>query len=579
MENIYTGEKNIQILISLLKKHNIKNIIASPGTTNISFVASVQSDNFFNVYSCVDERSAAYMACGMAAETQEPVVITCTGATASRNYLSALTEAYYRKLPIIAITATQHLARIGQNIAQVIDRTVQIKDTVKKSIQLTSVHTSEDRWACNLKVNDVLLECRRNGGGPVHINMVTTYSNDFSCKVLPDERKIERITKSDKFPEITKKVAIFIGNHYIIDKKLENKIEEFCEKYNAVVICDHTSNYNGKYKILGNLIFNQKKNYDLKNIELLIDFGNISGAYMPINPREVWRIDLDGELRDTFSKLKYVFEMDENTFFCEYNALKKEKVETTYYNEMVSVRNSLSEKLEKLELPFSNLWVAKQISSKLKDGDIVHLAILNTLRSWNYYSIDKNVKFYSNTGGFGIDGVMSSAIGNSLVTEKNVYCFIGDLAFFYDMNSIGNIELGKNLRILLINNGCGTEFHNYNHRAVAVATENQLDSKFFAADGHFGNKSKDLVKHYSGDLGFEYISAVNKDEFNSNIDKFMDESTDKPMIFEIFTDAEMESEALKQINNLEKDSKDKLKEIIGEKNIRRLKRFKKMLGR
>lgn len=579
MENIYTGEKNIQILISLLKKHNIKNIIASPGTTNISFVASVQSDNFFNVYSCVDERSAAYMACGMAAETQEPVVITCTGATASRNYLSALTEAYYRKLPIIAITATQHLSRIGQNIAQVIDRTVQIKDTVKKSIQLTSVHTSEDRWACNLKVNDVLLECRRNGGGPVHINMVTTYSNDFSCKVLPDERKIERITESDKFPEITKKVAIFIGNHYMIDKKIESKIEEFCEKYNAVVICDHTSNYNGKYKILGNLIFNQKKNYDLKNIELLIDFGNISGAYMPINPKEVWRIDLDGELRDTFSKLKYVFEMDENTFFSKYNALKKEIVETTYYNEMVLVRNSLAEKLEKLELPFSNLWVAKQISSKLKDGDIVHLAILNTLRSWNYYSIDKNVKFYSNTGGFGIDGVMSSAIGNSLVTEKNVYCFIGDLAFFYDMNSIGNIELGKNLRILLINNGCGTEFHNYNHRAVAVATENQLDSKFFAADGHFGNKSKDLVKHYSGDLGFEYISAVNKDEFNSNIDKFMDESTDKPMIFEIFTDAEKESEALKQINNLEKDSKDKLKEIIGEKNIRRLKRFKKMLGR
>ena len=579
MENIYTSEENIQILISLLKKHNIKNIIASPGTTNISFVASVQSDKFFNVYSCVDERSAAYMACGMAAETQEPVVITCTGATASRNYLSALTEAYYRKLPIIAITATQHLGRIGQNIAQVIDRTVQIKDTVKKSIQLTSVYTSEDKWACNLNVNDVLLECRRNGGGPVHINMVTTYSNDFSCRALPDERKIERIIAGDQFPEITKKTAIFIGNHSRIDEKLESKIEEFCEKYNAVVICDHTSNYNGKYKILGNLIFNQKKNYEVKNIELLIDFGNISGAYMPINPKEVWRIDSDGELRDTFSKLKYVFEMDESTFFSKYNDLKRENNDTTYYNEIISIRNELAEKLEKLELPFSNLWVSKQISSKLKDGDIVHLAILNTLRSWNYYSIDKNVKFYSNTGGFGIDGVMSSAIGNSLVTEKNVYCFIGDLAFFYDMNSIGNVELGKNLRILLINNGCGTEFHNYNHRAVAVATENQLDSKFFAADGHFGNKSKDLVKHYSEDLGFEYVSAVNKEEFVSNIDKFMDESTNKPMIFEIFTDAELESEALKQINNLEKDSKDKLKEIIGEKNIRRLKRFKKMLGR
>ena len=51
MKKMYTSEKNIQILISLLKEHNIKNIIASPGTTNISFVASVQCDDFFKIYS------------------------------------------------------------------------------------------------------------------------------------------------------------------------------------------------------------------------------------------------------------------------------------------------------------------------------------------------------------------------------------------------------------------------------------------------------------------------------------------------------------------------------------------------
>ena len=202
MRNTYTNELNVQILISLLKKHNIKNIVASPGSTNICFVASVQNDDFFNVISCVDERSASYIACGMAAETGEPVVITCTGATASRNYFPGLTEAYYRKLPVIAITATQHLGRIGQNVAQVIDRTVQPKDIVKKSIQLQTVFSEEDKWDCNLKINDVLLECRRNGGGPVHINMVTTYNNSFNCTELPDERKIERIGYSDELPRI-----------------------------------------------------------------------------------------------------------------------------------------------------------------------------------------------------------------------------------------------------------------------------------------------------------------------------------------------------------------------------------------
>ena len=94
----YSAERNVQILVSLLKQHGIKKIIASPGTTNMPFVASVQYDKWFDVISCVDERSAAYMACGLAAESGEPVVITCTGATASRDYFPAITEAHYRCL-------------------------------------------------------------------------------------------------------------------------------------------------------------------------------------------------------------------------------------------------------------------------------------------------------------------------------------------------------------------------------------------------------------------------------------------------------------------------------------------------
>lgn len=62
------------------------------------------------------------MACGMAEEAEEPVAICCTGATASRNYLPGLTEAFYRKLPVLAITATRRTSLIGHNVDQVIDR-------------------------------------------------------------------------------------------------------------------------------------------------------------------------------------------------------------------------------------------------------------------------------------------------------------------------------------------------------------------------------------------------------------------------------------------------------------------------
>ena len=99
-KNYYTAERNVQIIISLLKANGIKRVVASPGTTNMTFIGSIQQDPFFEIFSSVDERSAAYLACGMAAETNEPVVLSCTGATASRNYMPGLTEAFYRKLPV-----------------------------------------------------------------------------------------------------------------------------------------------------------------------------------------------------------------------------------------------------------------------------------------------------------------------------------------------------------------------------------------------------------------------------------------------------------------------------------------------
>lgn len=578
MREKYTDEQNIQILISLLKKHNIKNIIASPGTTNISLVASAQNDDFFNIYSCVDERSAAYIACGMAAQTGEPVVITCTGATASRNYIPGLTEAFYRKLPVIAVTATQYLGRIGQNVAQVIDRSIQQKDLVKKSMVLDIINTEEDKWNCNLKLNDILLECRRDGGGPVHINMVTTYSNNFECSTLPEERRIERIYFMDKFPEIkTNNVAIFIGNHAYINDELSNYIDEFCEKYNAVVLCDHTSNYYGKYKILGSIICGQSEPNTLKNIDLLIDIGNVSGAYMSIKPKEVWRINPDGELRDTYRRLKYVFEMEEKDFFKKYNELSKNNnEETSYYEKWLNEKNRLIKKFQKTDIPFSNIWIANNIINKIDENSIIHLGILNTLRAWNFFDINKRIPIYCNTGGFGIDGIISAAIGSSLATDKNVYCFIGDLAFFYDLNSIGNREIKGNLRILLVNNGGGTEFHNYNHRAKIVSKLYDMDSSYFAADGHFGNKSKDLVRHYAQDLGFEYISASTKEEFEKNVNRFIaTEGNKKPIIFEIFTSSEDESEALKKVNTLDIGTKTVIKTIIGDKNVDRVKKILK----
>ena len=576
----YTNERSQQIVIALLKAHGIRKVVASPGTTNITLIGSMQQDPYFEMYSSVDERSAAYIACGLAAESGEPVVLSCTGATASRNYMPGLTEAYYRKLPVIVITATQGNYKVGHHIAQVIDRRSIPNDIALLSVDVPISKDADSEWNCNILVNKALLECRRHGGGPVHINLATTYSRDFSVKELPQARMIRRVMPADLFPEIPKgRIAVFIGAHQKFADVETQALDAFCATYDAVVFVDHTSGYKGKYRVPVSILASQEKDYcTLTSMDLLIHIGEVSGGYIGMRPCAVWRVNPDGELRDSYRQLTYVFEMEERTFFSHY-ANQSVAARHDYLDSCWAALKSTWAKVPAETLPFSNVWIASQTSQRIPAGSVLFLGILNTLRTWNYFDIPNTVYGYANTGGFGIDGYISSMIGASLVhPDKLYFCVAGDLAFFYDMNVLGNRHVGRNVRILLVNNGKGTEFRNYMHPGAAFGEE---ADKFIAAGGHYGNKSHRLVRHYAEDLGYEYLSADTKEEYLQNLERFLTpEITDCPMLFEVFTNNEDESEAIRMMNTLNVSAsgmaKELTKAVLGEKGKNMV---KKMLGK
>lgn len=561
MEHYYTGERNHQILISLLKQHNIKIVVASPGIANSVFVGSIQNDPFFNIISVVDERSAAYVACGMAFETGEPVVISCTGATAARDYMPGMTEAYYSKLPILAVTSSQPTNRIGHMFAQVTDRTAPPSDVANISVEMSTVRTPDDEWACMIAGNKAILELKRNGGGPAHINLITAYGYNettaLTHKEIPSVRKIERYECLANLPEIpTGKIGIFVGNHLAWSKKLTEAVDNFCECYNAVVFCDHTSNYNGRFKNLFALAINQatlnKANIPAYELDLCIHIGEISGeegSPRMIKSKETWRVSADGEIRDYFRNLANVFEMSDEAFFTHYANIGLVQ-ENTFIKEVCAqneqLRKVVSEQLT--EIPLSNVWIAQKTASLIPSGSTVTLSILNTLRTWNYAEFSKDVKVLCPTGGFGIDGVPSIAFGASVINPSKLsFCIVGDLAFFYDMNSIGNRYVGNNLRIMIVNNGCGVEFKKTYAMSYRLLGEDV--DPFVAAKGHFSHKSKNIVKHFAEDLGFKYLSAHNKVEFNALIGTFTDADIKDSMVFEVFVNDSDEAKALNIIHN------------------------------
>ncbi|WP_138301697.1 thiamine pyrophosphate-binding protein [Bacteroides ovatus] len=571
MKECYSIERNVQIVIALLKAYNIKKIIASPGSSNIPFVCSAQNDPYFEMYSCVDERSAAYMACGLSAESGEPVVLTCTGATASRNYFSGLTEAFYRRLPIIALTSTRPLSFIGNHIAQVIDRTVAPNDIVKLSVFAPLVKDSNDEWDCQLKVNRALIALKKDGGGPVHINLETNSSFDFSVQEIKNVHAIQYVTVRDTFPILPKgRIAIFVGSHTTFTQELTTAIDAFCESNNGVVYCDQTSNYRGKYRIMSSLLGCQDKYKSVAcYMDLLIYIGDICGAYESVllmpKAKTVWRVCEDGIIRDPSHSLSKMFYMQEVEFFTRYIEKQINEKNLSFYNQCKQDYDHLYS-LIPTEIPFSNIWMAYVLAPHIPKGSVMHYAILNSLRAWNFFETPRTVRGYSNVGGFGIDGNISALIGASLCDKNRLYFgIVGDLAFFYDMNVLGNRHVGNNIRILLINNGKGMEFRNYTH-PVSRFSDTLVD-QYMAGAGHFGKKSISLVCHYAEDLGYEYIAASNKEEFSEKMKRFLiPEITDKPIIFEVFTEQDDENEALRAVRNLEK-STDKIVESIAKRLI------------
>lgn len=580
----YTDEKNLQIIMALLKAFNIRKIITSPGSTNHTLVASMQNDEWFEMYSSVDERSAAYMACGLCEESGEPVVITCTEATASRNYMPGLTEAYYRKLPVLAITTTHGADKVGQHFAQVIDHSVLPNDIALYHTYIPSCHSTKDEKLTILKVNEALLELSHRGGGPVYLNVESVASRDYSTRELPAVRKLERFVSWDKLPELPEgKIGIFVGSHKKWSKSETTAIERFCEVNNAVIFCDHTSGYNGTYHISYSLVGSQDTyQSDLSKLRLLIHIGEVSGDYFSMrlggSAQEVWRVNEDGKVRDCFGKLRCIFEMSEQTFFNIYSA-NKQPVPKHIIDQYKTEYNQFIGKFP--DLPLTKVWIASLVIPKLPVGSTIHFSILGSLRAGNFFELPSGVSSSCNVGGFGIDGATSTLIGASLANPNKLHFLMtGDLAFFYDLNAIGNRHVGKNVRICLVNNGDGTEFRMYWH-PISAFTKEDAD-KYMAAGGHYGNKSVSFVKHMAEDLGFEYLTASSKEEFLRNYEHFLSqERFDKPMLFEVFTNSEEDNSAVHAVRNLVVDRKlllknkviDTLKKAAGEQVIEGIKKI------
>lgn len=573
---MYTIQENVRVVISLLKEYNIKHIVISPGGTNIPVTQAVQKDSFFHCYSVPDERSAMYFAIGIYLQTGEIVATSCTSAQATRNYIPGLTEAFYKHVPILAIT-TSKLERFQyQDYMQAPDQTSLPKDSVKQSFDLSPVTDENTRVQCIQNARQAILELTHRQPGPIQLNIRINDSEQSEYKeiALPVIRTIKRYMAWEEWTDIdllNKKILIVIGEHRPFTSEQHSAIDIFCESHDAVVYTNHFSNYHGKYSIQGNLLVSCG-GFQFLQPDIFITIGGQTGDYSIYNvlkktKAEHWRVNESGTIVDTYNRLTKIFECPDFYFFNRLNA--KAIGEHKYYNSWKQINQNLK---YDIDLPFSNLYVAQNLHQYIPQNSIINFAILNSIRCWSYFPLDQTIQSYANIAAFGIDGCNSMLIGESMNTDQLCFIVTGDLAFFYDMNALGIRHIKNNLRILLINNGGGAEFKIMtNGWKEAVPTEN-----YISANGHNGS-----AQGWAENCGFCYLKATNKEEFAEVRNVFVS-NNDKPVLLEVFTKEDDEVIAMQNFikSNRFTSKEDKIKHIVysivGQNNV---KQIKKLIGK
>lgn len=546
---MYSNFKSIQLLIAALKQYEIKDIVLSPGGSDIPIIHSIETDPYFTCYSVVDERSAVYFGMGVSQSKNTPVACVCTSGTAVSNFLPGITEAYYQNVPIIAITSDKNPYFQGQIETQKIEQRNIFGECALKSVDLPLCKDETEEWYCERLIKESIVTALSGSKGPVQINIpiVGSYAN-YDVNELPQIRKVEKITteKDESVWEryINKMIAaerilVFVGQNVVFSDEDKVYMEAFFSKFNCIFSVETISNLDCLGCVKTYPITEMGAYNDSLVPDLVISIGNNVSSYgmKPFLRKnhsafEHFNIDASGRYRDVFQSLSTIFECTPSYFFkyVTTHVAKDQVSNNSYYANWKAIYDNLNIP----EFGFSNIAVAQQLCKVIPENSILHTAILNSTRIFQFFPMKKGIRAFSNVGALGIDGCLSTFMGQAATTDNLAFHITGDLAFFYDMNAAGIRHLSNNVRIILINNGGGSEFCIFVDK-IKIPTLH----KYICAE--HGNTAEGWVKS----LGFEYYAVHDMDELMACVGKF-GQPSEAPLFMEVFTDKDADADNLKQ---------------------------------
>ncbi len=554
--NMNTDNYASRSLADILRRQGVVDIVVCPGSRNSPILTAMIQADGLNVTTIVDERSAGFVALGIASITGNPVAVVCTSGTALLNLSPAVAEAYYRKIPLIAVSADRPMEWIDQDDSQTLRQFRALDNFVKKSYDIPAYDSADIRWFINRTINDSLITACSSPKGPVHINLQIGEPLGGMTSVRDsDERGISTVTPCLEMSTTTaRSLGCEISSHRNVmiiagfmapDSTLNKALKKLSALPNFVIMTETIANLHGDdfiSEIDATLSAISKCQRKELSPDLVITLGgalvsrHVKQYLREIQPKEHWHVGQSLTTVDCFKCLTRRIEMGPGIFFRQLaSAMQPHRATSDYRQSWITMRNAARSLHQSFvaHAPWCDLKafsvimpsVPRNYNLQLSNGTPIRYAQLFAERSYHRCDCNRGVS--------GIDGSTSTAVGASLAYKAAPTLLItGDMSAQYDIGALANRCIPERLKVIVICNSGGGIFH------FIKATRN-LDIVRECFDEPCNFPAEKTAEAF----GFSYFEAKEEPTLRQVLPQFFSEE-DRPAMLAVFTSAEKSAQVL-----------------------------------
>ena len=562
-----TADCGCSQLMDVLAARGVKTIVLSPGSRNTPLMIACAARPELKKHLVTDERTAAFMALGIAMVSRNPVAIACTSGTALYNYAPAVAEAFYQQIPLIVISADRPGQWIDQDDSQTLRQFRSLENIVKKSFDIpvwdpapipcaNGRFRSEGEWAANRLVNEAITVATTGRPGPVHINI--QFANPLEATVSRDctpPRTVETITDTSGIPSkiseelagrLADKRVLLVAGFMLPDNMLNRAIADFATLPNVCVLCETLSNLHldgTPYMIDGIMTAMSPAWRRRLAPDIVISIGGALVSRMlkdflrSCEGVRHWTLADTPEGMDCFQHLALHADIEPLSFIRGITrALRKHfrknpGISPAYGEEWKRLRECISEDYDKrlrasgwteltaLDIVFKS--IPPHYNLFLSNGTCVRYAQLSLERLPH--------ACYGNRGVSGIEGTNATALGCAMSYGGKTLLVTGDMSFAYSPQIMG-LSAGVPLNIIVVSNDGGGIF-----RFIRTTRDLDIREEYFCAPPVLPLKA--LAEAY----GWKHLCAENEEELRKALHELY---SGEHLLLEIKADPQKSADAL-----------------------------------